>query len=308
VVERAGDTGAGWITATFSILFLLFASTRLFWMLRAALNHAWGVRSRIPPGFRGLRWKVLRRRLIAFGMVGVLGAALIVAALVKTGLSATAAYFGGVPIVYRIIDIGASIALFSVLTALIYRWLPDARIGWRDVFVGATLTSFLATGASFLIGHYVARVSPGSMYGAAGSMIVLLLWVYYTAQIFFFGAEVTAAYAKLRGRGVEPLEHATRIITAEQHPILEGFELVDEESPEDEANRRGGGERIGMALQPDEAHEDGRQGDGADAVRADADRLEGPEAPEGPDALEGPDAAPEPERDSGSTVAAAADA
>ncbi len=139
-------------------------------------------------------------------------------------------------------------------------------------------------------------------------MCVRLLWCYVQAVLSCWCAELTAAYAKLRGRGVEPREHATRIITAEQHPILEGFELVDEESPEDEANRRGGGERVGMAPQPDEAHEDAGDDDGAHAVRADADRVEGPEAVDGPETLEGPEAA-EPERDAGgSTVAAAADA
>lgn len=238
VVDRAHDTGAGWFTATFSVLFLIFASTRLFWMLRAALNHAWGIRSRIPPGFRGLRAKVLRRRLIAFGMVGVLGLALVIAASVKAALSALAAHFGGIPMVYRVIDISASVGIFTVLTALIYRWLPDARIAWKDVFLGAFVTSALATGGSFLIGHYVARVSPGSMYGAAGSMVVLLLWVYYSAQIFFFGAELTAANANLRGDGVTPLEHATRIITAQQHPIFEGFDVGA--SPDAETNARSG--------------------------------------------------------------------
>ncbi|MAT28263.1 MAG: hypothetical protein CMN29_25470 [Sandaracinus sp.] len=236
VVDRASQRSSGAFATTFSILFLIFASTRLFWMLRAALNHVWGVRSKHPPGFRGVAWKVLQRRLIAFGMVGVLGASLVAAALVKAGISAIGAYFGGVPFVWRVLDAFASIGFLTLVVALIYRWLPDARIAWRDVFAGAFGTSVLATFGSWLIGHYVARVRPASMYGAAGSLVVLLLWVYYTAQIFFFGAELTAAWALHNGDGIEPLPHATRVVASEQHPIFEGYD-VPAISPEEENAR-----------------------------------------------------------------------
>jgi len=226
VIDRAAERQGSWLATAFSIFFLLFASTRLFWMLRAALNHMWGIRSRIPPGFRGLRWRVLRRRLLAFAMVFILGAALMVLAVLKAGLSAIAAYLGGVPMIYRVIELAFSVGLLTVIVAMIFRMLPDARIAWRDVFLGAFGTSLLATIGSYLIGHYVARVSPASMYGAAGSMVVLLLWVYYTAQIFFFGAEVTNAYAKLHGGGVEPLEHASRVVMKKDEPLFEEPDLL----------------------------------------------------------------------------------
>lgn len=236
VVERSSSWKGGWLATTVSLFFLLFASTRLFWMLRAALNYTWGIRSRIPPGFRGLAWSVLKRRLIAFAMVFVFGAALMVTALLKAGLTVAATFFGGVPTLYRILDFSGSVAVLALVVAFVFRWLPDAKISWRDTLIGAFVTSFFATGGAFLIGHYVGRVSPASMYGAAGSLVVLLLWVYYTAQIFFFGAAFTYAYARLEGNGVIPLKHATRVTGDELHPIFEGY---DAEPPdEDEENIR----------------------------------------------------------------------
>ncbi len=225
VVERAAHAQSGWLPTAASVVFLVFASTRLFWMLRAALNYTWGIRSRQPPGFRGLARKVLQRRLLAFGMVFVFGAALVVAAVAKAGLALAAELLGGVPLLYRLVDFAFSVAVLTVVIALVFRWLPDARIAWRDCFVGASVTSVLATGGAFLIGHYVARVSPASIYGAAGSLVVLLLWVYYTSQIFFFGAALTHAWARLEGEDVVPLEHATRVVTTDRHPILEGYDI-----------------------------------------------------------------------------------
>ena len=227
VVGRAGTLEGSWLATTLSVLFLIFASTRLFWMLRAALNHVWGVRSKIPPGFRGLGWKVLRRRLAAFVMVGVLALSLLATATLKAGLAIVEEYLGGVALMYRLLELGGSIAIHTVVVALVYRLLPDARIAWRDLLIGALGTAIPASIGSLIIGHYAARVSPASMYGAAGSLIVLLLWVYYTAQIFFFGAELTSAWAKHKGHGIEPLEHAQRVVMHEtQEPLFEEPDLI----------------------------------------------------------------------------------
>lgn len=219
---RRGSTLEGGVATLISVGFLLYASTRLFWMLRGALNHAWNIRSTVPPGFRGQRRQVLQRRLVAFGMIGILGIAFVVAALLKAGVTTANLYFGGVPLLWRGLDVATSIALFTVLIALIYRWLPDATIDWRDAMVGAIVTAALNTLGTVLIGHYLARISPHSMYGAAGSLIVLLLWVYYSTQIFLFGAELTAAYAELRGGGVRPLDYAHVIAPAERATIVPG--------------------------------------------------------------------------------------
>ncbi|MCB9635388.1 MAG: YihY/virulence factor BrkB family protein [Sandaracinus sp.] len=226
-IERGTTFGNQGRFATFlSGGFLIIASTRLFWMLRGAINHAWGIRSTVPPGFFGLRQQVLRRRLVAFGMLFVFGAAFIVMALVKAGINVANVHFGRVSLLWRGLDLATSVALFTILIALIFRWLPDARIAWRDAVVGAFATAVLNTLGSVLIGHYLARISPTSMYGAAGSLVVLLLWVYYSTQIFLFGAELTAAWAHERGSGVHPLPYAT-VVAAGDRPslVLEDFEV-----------------------------------------------------------------------------------
>lgn len=227
-IERGAELGdRGGFATLLSLVFLVAASTRLFWMLRGAINHAWGIRSNLPPGFFGQRRQVLRRRLFAFGMLFVLGGAFVLLALVKAGINVANVYFGGVPLLWRGLDLATSVLLFTVLVALIFRWLPDARIAWRDAMVGAGVTAVLNTLGSVLIGHYLARVSPTSMYGAAGSLVVLLLWVYYSTQIFLFGAELTAAWARERGSGVEPLPYAT-LVTPTDRPsiVLEEFEVA----------------------------------------------------------------------------------
>jgi membrane protein len=226
-IERGSAMGQSGGFATFvSVVFLVFASTRLFWMLRGAINHAWGIRSNVPPGFFGQRRQVLQRRLVAFGMLFVLGGAFVVMALVKAGINVANVYFGRVSLLWRGLDLATSVALFTVLVALIFRWLPDARIAWRDAMVGGLATAILNTVGSVLIGHYLARVSPTSMYGAAGSLVVLLLWVYYSTQIFLFGAELTAAWANDRGEGVTPLPYAQRLAPADRPSIvLDEFEV-----------------------------------------------------------------------------------
>jgi membrane protein len=135
-------------------------------------------------------------------------------------------HFARVPLLWRGIDLAFSVGLFTLLVALIFRWLPDARIAWRDAVVGGVVTAVLNTLGSVLIGHYLARVSPTSMYGAAGSLVVLLLWVYYSTQIFLFGAELTAEWARQRGSGVEPMPYATLVTPADRPSlVLDEFEV-----------------------------------------------------------------------------------
>ena len=226
-IERGTSIGGqGWFATLVSVVFLVVASTRLFWMLRGAINHAWGIRSNLPPGFFGQRRQVLQRRLVAFGMLFVLGGAFVLLAIVKAAVNVANVHFARVPLLWRGIDLAFSVGLFTLLVAVIFRWLPDARIAWRDAVVGGVVTAVLNTLGSVLIGHYLARVSPTSMYGAAGSLVVLLLWVYYSTQIFLFGAELTAEWARQRGAGIEPLPYATLVTPAERPSlVLDEFEV-----------------------------------------------------------------------------------
>lgn len=210
-IERSAASDSSWAT-TLSVVIFLFVSVRLFWMLRAALNLLWGVRSNVAPGFRGLAGQVLRRRLLAFVMVFAVGAALFVVALGKAAISAAAANIGGVGLLLRLVDFVGSVAVLTSLVALVFVLLPDARIHWRDAFLGALVTTALALAGAYLVGKLVADFAVAEAWGGAGSLIALLVWVYYTAQIFFFGAIFTRHYAHDHGRGVEPLEHARRVV------------------------------------------------------------------------------------------------
>ena len=239
IIDRLAHWDSGWWATTLSVFFLLFTGARLFWMLRAALNYMWGFRSKFPPGFRGARRQILWRRLVALAMVFILGGALFLVAILRAGFALIARYFGEVPFVYRALEWSTSIVVLTGVILLIFRWLPAAKVGWKDACLGAFITSVFATLGAFLFGYFVALLNPASIYGAAGSLIVLLLWVYYTAQIFFFGAAFTEAWALLLGSGIEPRKHAIRIVASDMHPIFSGqMHPVD---PDAENSRASGG-------------------------------------------------------------------
>ena len=210
-IERSATTET-WLATSASVVIFLFVSVRLFWMLRAALNLLWGVRSTLAPGFRGLAGQVLRRRLLAFVIVFAFGVALFLAAVGKATLTAAADHIGGLAWLYRLIDLIASVGILTTLVALIFVLLPDAKITWRDAFLGALVTTTLAVIGAYVVGHLVATFVVAEAWGGAGSLIALLLWVYYTAQIFFVGSIFTAHWAREHGRGVEPLPHARRVV------------------------------------------------------------------------------------------------
>jgi membrane protein len=195
-------------------LFMLYVSARLFSMLRRALNHMWGIRPKLlVHASRAEKHLLLERRLLAFAMVLVFGSSLIALVVLHSGASAAALFFGDSTYMLTFAEFGSAFAVLVPLIALVYRWLPDAMISWRDVWVGAAVTCLFVLGGSFLIGIYLGRVSPASVYGVAGSLIVLLLWIYYTTQIFLMGAVFTRAWARQQGRAIEPLPYAEIVET-----------------------------------------------------------------------------------------------
>ena len=193
-------------TATF-----LLAATGAFMELQHALNTIFRVKQ--APGSRIREFIVDRVR--SFGLVLSIGFLLIVSLLVSAALSALTSWVQNlrtqpVSFVWELVDLVASLGVITVLLALIYRYLPDVRLRWRDVWFGAMVTAILFILGKELIGLYLGRSSVASSYGAAGSVMVLLLWVYYSAQIMLFGAELTRVRAKHLGREPEPLKIARR--------------------------------------------------------------------------------------------------
>jgi membrane protein len=225
IAAHAAEPKGGILAAAIGIIIGLFGASGVFGQLQDALNTIWGVKPK--PG-KGI-WGFVRARFLSFAMVGgvcfLLLASLTVESLLR-GLHTylQSAFPGGHYLglaAFYVFDIVIVVLLF----AMIFRFLPDAKIAWHDVWIGAALTAILFGAGKFLLGLYLGSGAAGSPYGAAGSLITLLLWIFYSAQILLFGAEFTQVYANTYGSHVEPEEHAVRVERRE-------IELSREAEPE----------------------------------------------------------------------------
>jgi membrane protein len=187
--DRSETTGT--IAAILGLATLAFSATGVFSQLQTSLNRIWAAPERPDLDIAG--W--IAKRLLSFGMVLAISFLLIVSLVVSAALSAV---FSEETLFWSALNVLVSLALFTALFALMFRYLPDVEIRWRDVWTGAAVTAALFSIGKLAIGLYLGRSSVGSAYGAAGSFVVLLLWVYYSALVFFFGAEITEAYANVR--------------------------------------------------------------------------------------------------------------
>lgn len=196
-VLAAADNPSGGLKATvISFFTLLLGATTVFAELKSDLDRIWKVK---PAKANGV-WKFVRVRLLSFGLVVTIGFLLLVSLVVSAVLSYVGEnYLGGSAVVMRVLEFVASIAVMTVLFAAVYKVLPSARIEWSEVWVGAAVTSLLFWIGKFLIGLYLGRSSVASDFGAAGTLVVTILWVYYSAQIFFLGAEFTREYSIAHG-------------------------------------------------------------------------------------------------------------
>jgi len=195
----------------FGLFAIVIGSTAVFANLQAFLNRIWQVQ---PKSDRSAWKDVLRVRLRSFGIVIAVGFLLLVSMVIGALLNGMQTILsdrlGGIPIVWRILNLLISFGIATLLFAMIYRYLPDVRIAWADVLTGAVITSLLFSVGKFLIGFYLGKVAMGSAYGAAGSFVILLIWIYYSALICFFGAEFTHVYARTFGSRIRPEDHAER--------------------------------------------------------------------------------------------------
>lgn len=215
IAQQAAQPTKGLLATMIGILLALFGASGVFGQLQDALNTIWGVKAKPGAGILGF----LRLRFLSFAMVGGVCFLLLVSLTLQSVLKGFSHYVqavlpGGIVIamaVYWIFDLAVVILLF----AIIFKFLPDAKIQWRDVWIGAIMTAILFAIGKWALGLYLGSGSAASAYGAASSLITLLLWVYYSSQILLFGAEFTQVYACQAGRGVEPDEHAIRLETKE---------------------------------------------------------------------------------------------
>jgi membrane protein len=207
-VSKANQTKGGVLGTVIGFVVLLAGATGVVIELQGALNAVWKVE---PKPNRGV-WGVVRTRLLSVAMILSLGFLLLVSLVVSAALSALSgwlrAVIGDVAILSWMIDAVVALGVISTLIALIYKILPDAKVAWRDVWVGAIATAILFMIGKYLIGLYIGKASVGSAFGAAGSLAVLLVWIYYSAQIVLLGAEFTRVYANRYGEKVRPSRQA----------------------------------------------------------------------------------------------------
>jgi membrane protein len=195
LLAGARDPASGLAATLVAGVLLLVGATSVFVELKASLDELWGVEP-----LKGLAVVAfLRTRLYSFGLVLVLAFLLLVSLVVSAALSLLERYvgagWGGSRYVFAVVASGTAFAIIAILFAVIYKALPQAPLSWRDVWVGALFTAGLFSLGKYLIGLYLGNSAMASSFGAAGSLIALLLWVYYSAQIFFLGAEFTRQYA-----------------------------------------------------------------------------------------------------------------
>jgi membrane protein len=205
MVAHAWSPTAGIIAAVIGVITLIIGATGVFAELHDALNTIWGI---APPASRGV-WSLLKDRLLSLAMIVSLGFLLLVSLVVNAALAAAATYFTSLlptnlNVVLQIFNLLVTYVAILMMFALIFKFLPDVRLAWRDVWIGSAITAALFMVGKYLIGLYLGMGTVGSAYGAAGSFVVLLLWLYYSTLIMLFGAELTQIYANRFGSGLAP--------------------------------------------------------------------------------------------------------
>ena len=232
-IDNAGRRG-GLIATGFGFVSLLFGLWGVFGELQDALNTIWGVTSKPGRGVLG----TLKQRFWSFTMVVGIGFLLLVTLAVSAWLAALGTFFTELlpSPAYLVETINAlfSFVVITCLFAMIYKFLPDVSVSWRDVWLGAGVTSFLFTLGKTLIGLYLGRSTAASAYGAAGSLIIILIWIYYSAQILFFGAELTKVCSRKAGRRPVPQEMAVPM-TAEAR-AAQGMDRTEHRTHGDHRN------------------------------------------------------------------------
>ncbi|MEP6670842.1 MAG: YihY/virulence factor BrkB family protein [Chthoniobacter sp.] len=198
ILTSSASPKAGVIATVVGFVVLLIGASGAFGELQDSLNQIWGVPVANRP------WTaMIKDRLLSFAMVFVIGFLLLISLVLSAGLAAASKFMQGylpaTQSLWELTNAGLSFVVVTVLFALIFRVLPDRRIAWRDVWVGAGITALLFTLGKFLIGLYLGQAAVASSYGAAGSLIIILLWTFYSAQILFFGAEFTQVFARRYG-------------------------------------------------------------------------------------------------------------
>lgn len=211
VLVNARDKETGTFARIAGIATLLFSATTVFIALQSALNKIWDIR---PKPEKGLL-KLIVDRALSFAMIVSIGFLLLVSLLLDAAIvvlgSSLQELIGIDILVAGVVNFVLSVSIITVIFALMFKVLPDAIVEWGDVWSGAFLTTALFIMGKYLIGFYLGNSSVGSAYGAAGSLVLLLVWIYYSSIIFLFGAQFTHVYSLSHGKRIRPSKHAVRV-------------------------------------------------------------------------------------------------
>lgn len=206
---------AGMFATILGFATLFLGATSVFVQLQQSLNAIWNVR----PTITGIR-AYLKTRIVSFGALLAIGFLLMVSLILTTAIEAASAWIGGFfpgeRVLWSSVNFSVSLGIVTLLFALMFKILPDVKIRWKDVWIGALITAVLFSLGKFLIGMYLGRSSVSSAYGAAGSFVIVLMWVYYSVQILLFGAASTRIYANRFGSHIRPASHA-EFVKKNQH-------------------------------------------------------------------------------------------
>ncbi len=211
MIAKAAGPKKGTIATVIGLVVLVVGASGVFTELQDSLNTIWKVKPKPSAGIRYL----IRARLLSFGMILSIGFLLLVSLVVSAILSAFGAFLNdlwpgppAIEYVMQIVNVLVSFGVITLLFAILFKFLPDAKIAWKDVWLGAGVTAFLFTIGKFLIGLYLGKSNLASTYGTAGSLVLIFAWIYYSSQILFFGAEFTQVYANRYGSSIVPESYA----------------------------------------------------------------------------------------------------
>lgn len=209
IVKKADQSHAGLLPSVIAIIILISGATGVFVQLQMVLNEIWGVKQKPNAGIMA----TIKNRILSFGLIIVIGFLLLVSLVISTLLASFSHWLAGhfsesLTFVLYCLDFIVSLGVISTLFALMFKYLPDVKIGWKTAWTGALITGILFVAGKYGLSFYFGKASPGSVYGAAGSLIIMLLWVSYSSMIVFFGAEFTQQYAVATGARVAVAENA----------------------------------------------------------------------------------------------------
>lgn len=235
IISNASVSGKGTIAAIIGVVTLLIGATTVFGEIQDSINSIWGLKPKPKKGWL----KMLQNRFLSFSVIISLGFLLLVSLAVTAVIDGImgglqARYPDVAVVIFYIVNQLITLSVVTIIFMVVFKVLPDARIRWKDVFAGSVVTAVLFMIGKFLISFYISKSEVGSTYGAAGSLVVLLSWAYYSAFILYFGAEFTKAYAVMYGAEIHPNEYA---VTTKQVEVEENGASIQKNEAEKEKLR-----------------------------------------------------------------------